>query len=177
MRRPLLALSLFFPLVLGAQDLWVPTGTLVRVAAPSRREVIGTLRAFTAESLYLTTLEGVPRSFAIGDVRRVERSEGRSASAGAFKGMKIGAVAGAVAVAVVLGPALISASNTAGPGSGSLLVAMVGSGAASGALYGTVIGAFVRARTWTTVPLPVGGRLSFKPMRDKRVGVAVTYAF
>lgn len=177
MRRLVLAFILFLPIALRAQDLWVPIGTLVRVAVPGHRALVGTLRAFSADSLHVTTLEGASRSLAIGEVHRLYRSEGRSASAGAFKGMKIGAATGAAAVVVVLGPALLSANYAANQSSGGLLVAMVGVGAATGALYGTVIGAFVRARTWAVVPLPVGGRLSLTPMRDKRVGLRVGYAF
>ncbi len=162
MRRLLIAFALFLPIVLGAQD--IPPGTMVRVVVRGQRAMVGIVRAFSADSIHVTTLQGAHFSHALGNVRRIDRNEGRTTAAGARKGMMIGAIVGGVSA---LGTFLSSGE----------LGGKFFAGAFVGALVGGVRGAITGADRWTAVSLPVGGRLSLMPMPAQRVGVAVTYAF
>lgn len=180
MRRFALVISFLVPLTAGAQSVDLPPGTPLRVDAPGQRRVLGRFIDQSDDSLRIMSNAGLPRSFAVGDISRLRRSDGRTRWAGARNGMKIGAVAGSVLGAFAANEILNEVDPSSGDVTGTLAPVVVPyamiSGALAGVVYGAAIGAIVKAHRWTTI-VPGSLRVAVRPLKRSALGVGLSLDF
>jgi hypothetical protein len=145
------ATAAFFPVPLAGQDVAppAPRDSRVRVTmeVPARREFVGTLESWDAESLSLSGPGGPPGRLELSDMAKLEISRGMKGNAGtgALIGAGVGLVGG------IVGAALTDFENDAyGLGAFSIVAYSTMGGSALGA----VTGAFIKTEKWQEVSIP-----------------------
>lgn len=131
-------------------------GLKVRLSFPAGPPVTGVIQSLAGDSIVLFVEPAATRvAVARGDVRSIEVSQGRLASAGAKKGaLWGGAIFGVMGAIFAMGAGGESEVDGDGPGPGVMAVATMVQGAGMGAL----IGALVKSERWESVSVaPVVG--------------------
>ncbi len=145
MRYALTFVALASPMLLSAQLPQVLPGTRVRVSTATETYT-GTFMSQAADTIDVAESGAIHRRIPVSAVRQLFVSQGKTAGAGAIRGLKIGALVLA-AVAGLLAVVIWSETGFQAA-EGALLV---GGGAVEGAMFGAIIGAIVGAEGWQRI--------------------------
>jgi hypothetical protein len=147
-------------------------GTRVRLAVAGRDAEYGRLVALTPDSVRIADSTGAERSYARGELSRLDLSIGRRHRVG--RAIVRGALVG-TGIGLVLGA--IASGENSGYGSPCEGAGCVALGGAGGAMWGVMIGALVGGLSGSEAWQPLGGT-PVRPRIDAasgRVGLAIRF--